>query len=351
MLAFLLSLDVYHLHAFITHDHRPLTCQRPAGKRYTSPMYVKRYGPPSEEINPNQTQDRSGIKSEFTSLLHQVMSLKEEEIPSILTKNINTIINVMETRDLLEEIIEDETINSRSSYYLEEVSDAVNTIVTFVESFVEHTSEMEGVYKKLLGKIFKLITPAGNNQIESEDTPTMNADRFETELDKVLAEEKEAFTPGFLRHLEGECDRIGTGKGVTPESSKMLQILRVIQARVLEELGKVCVINRCCTTTLLLLFFLISDSNSNSFHKPQGIGDGAIMLGQLLGYDNKAERLAVLDAGLTVRGVEFAVELSALTSEALEGFKTVKGVDPGLVVSIEEIDERIALFMDKNKFQ
>ena len=75
------------------------------------------------------------------------------------------------------------------------------------------------------------------------------------------------------------------------------------------------------------------------------------MLGQLLGYDNKAERLAVLDAGLTVRGVEFAVELSALTSEALEGFKTVKGVDPGLVVSIEEIDERIALFMDKNKFQ
>ena len=75
------------------------------------------------------------------------------------------------------------------------------------------------------------------------------------------------------------------------------------------------------------------------------------MLGQLLGYDNKAERLAVLDAGLTVRGVEFAVELSALTSEALEGFKTVTGVDPGLVKSIEEIDERIALFMDKNKFQ
>lgn len=75
------------------------------------------------------------------------------------------------------------------------------------------------------------------------------------------------------------------------------------------------------------------------------------MLGQLLGYDSKAERLAVLDAGLTVRGVEFAMELSSLTSEALEGFQTVKDVDPGLVKSIEEIDERIGLFMEKNKFQ
>jgi hypothetical protein len=83
----------------------------------------------------------------------------------------------------------------------------------------------------------------------------------------------------------------------------------------------------------------------------QGIGEGAIMLGQLLGYDSKAERLAVLDAGLTVRGVEFAVELSALTSEALDDFKSIKNVDPGLVKSIKEIDERIALFMEKNQFQ
>jgi len=75
------------------------------------------------------------------------------------------------------------------------------------------------------------------------------------------------------------------------------------------------------------------------------------MLGQLLGYDNKAERLAVLDAGLTVRGVVFASELSALTSEALDGFKRVKDVDPELVKSIEEIDERIRLFTEKNQFQ
>jgi hypothetical protein len=75
------------------------------------------------------------------------------------------------------------------------------------------------------------------------------------------------------------------------------------------------------------------------------------VLGQLLGYDDKAERLAVLDAGLTVRGVEFACELSALTGEALKGFEHVKDVDPGLVTSIREIDERIGVFMEKSRFQ
>ena len=39
------------------------------------------------------------------------------------------------------------------------------------------------------------------------------------------------------------------------------------------------------------------------------------MLGQLLGYDSKAERLAVLDAGLTVRGVEFAGDVQARIRE------------------------------------
>jgi hypothetical protein len=81
------------------------------------------------------------------------------------------------------------------------------------------------------------------------------------------------------------------------------------------------------------------------------VGDVKVVLGQLLGYDDKAERLAVLDAGLTVRGVEFACELSALTGEALKGFEHVKDVDPGLVTSIREIDERIGVFMEKSRFQ
>lgn len=145
----------------------------------------------------------------------------------------------MSERDLIEEILQDEASSSRSTYHLEEVSDAVNTIITFVESFVEQTSQMENVYKKLLGKIFKLITPAKNNQMESETVPDLTMELAQSELDKVLAEEKEAFTPGFLRHLEGECERIGSSKSVTPESMRLLQILRVIQTRVLEELGKV----------------------------------------------------------------------------------------------------------------
>ena len=77
-----------------------------------------------------------------------------------------------------------------------------------------------------------------------------------------------------------------------------------------------------------------------------------------MGYENKAERLAVLDAGLAVRGVEFARELKGLTCEALEGFEAVQqqqggsgdgGVDPELVKSVEEMDERIQLFIDKSE--
>merc|ERR1711957_8737 len=88
---------------------------------------------------------------------------------------------------------------------------------------------------------------------------------------------------------------------------------------------------------------------------PQGIGEGAIVLGQLLGYEDKSERMAVLDAGLAVRGLEFAHELVALTEEALEGFEAVavsdenEGVDPELVRSVEAIDERIRVFIGKKE--
>ena len=92
----------------------------------------------------------------------------------------------------------------------------------------------------------------------------------------------------------------------------------------------------------------------------QGIGEGAIVLGQLLGYDDESERLAVLDAGLAVRGVDFAQELASLTQEALEGFKAVLGegggsgnggVDPDLIKSVEVIDERIRRYIGKMDFQ
>ena len=62
----------------------------------------------------------------------------------------------------------------------------------------------------------------------------------------------------------------------------------------------------------------------------------------------------MLDAGLAVRGVDFANELISLTEEALEGFSKVQQqqqqqVDPDLVKSVKVINERIQLFIEKEE--
>ncbi|KAL7426267.1 hypothetical protein ACHAXH_000656 [Discostella pseudostelligera] len=194
-------------------------------------------------------------------------------------------------------------------------------ILTFVESFVEQTKSMDDVYKQLLGKIFQSIAPGASDGSSSGSTPSQSTSsaNMENQLDNLLSSEKAAFTPGFLRHVEGECFRIASLSTISPESVKMLQILRLIQTRVLEELGK-------------------------------DIGEGAIVLGQLLGYEDESERLAVLDAGLTVRGVEFANELAALTEEALEGFEQAsarENVDAELVDRVRVIDDRIRKFIGR----
>merc|ERR1711862_695778 len=104
--------------------------------------------------------------------------------------------------------------------------------------------------------------------------------------------EKQNFTPGFMRHLERECIRIQGAKRITPEATKLLQTIQVIQIRIIEELGK-------------------------------DLGEVAIVLNQLLGYDNVNERYAVLEAGLMVRGIDFARELLKVTEDALDGFKEI----------------------------
>lgn len=99
-------------------------------------------------------------------------------------------------------------------------------------------------------------------------------------------------------------------------------------------------------TIIFNMIFIIILFNTAS----QDIGEGAIVLGQLLGYEDEAERLAVLDAGLTVRGVEFANELAALTQEALQGFTVVgtrENVDAELVDRVRVIDDRIRKFIEK----
>lgn len=82
----------------------------------------------------------------------------------------------------------------------------------------------------------------------------------------------------------------------------------------------------------------------------QDIGEEALVLGQLLGYDDARERQAVLDAGLTIRGLDFAKQMAALTEEALEGFRRVRcGADPDLVERVSQIDWRLREFIEQHK--
>ena len=141
-------------------------------------------------------------------------------------------------------------------------------------------------------------------------------------MDKVMKDEKKSFTTGFLRHIEGECDRISNAPKMSPESARLLEILRMIQTRVLEELG-------------------------------QDLGEAALVLGQLMGYEKEEELLGVLDAGLTVQGNEFALEMASLTEEALDGFSRIPGgADPDLVDKVRCIDRRLQDFLNEtNEFQ
>jgi len=314
----------------------------------------------STTSHPAEYKER--LRSDFAALLSTIVNdtTPVEEYPSLLAQNVETVLNVIgyehemltgkdgdELADeavlgdgpsLLEGILRDEIERSG----LDETSEAANIILSFAETFAEQTKSMDDVYKRLLGKIFKIIAPEGathshHHHGDESDTPApaapvsapaiVSAATTEERLDQLLSEEREAFTPGFLRHVEGECERISSLPELSPESARMLQMLRLIQTRVLEELGK-------------------------------GIGEGAIVLGQLLGYDDKSERLAVLDAGLAVRGTDFAQELAALTEEALAGFEAMPGgaeggVDPVLVESVRSIDERIRRFISRmeSKFQ
>ena len=275
---------------------------------------------------------KTALKEKFGKLLSEVaasMSDKSEDIPSLLAQNIETIIQVLSIQDLMEETIAEDVANRTSTSdescvetsqeRLERLSEAANVIITFVEAFVDETKSMDNVYKEILGTIFRSISPPQTESKDSDKKQSAAKVAMEEQLDKLLASSKEAFTPGFLRHVEGECERLSNVKESTQETVRMLSLMRLIQTRVLEELGK-------------------------------GLGDGAVVLGQLLGYESEAERLAVLDAGLAVRGVAFARELSDLTCEALDGFEAVKieggQVDSGLVKMVKSISDRIQHFLD-----
>lgn len=271
----------------------------------------------AENTNRITEENHDAQMEAFKDVLGQVIHVnKRENLPRICTQNIELLVS-MTSRDgvaIINEIME-ESRQSNDQALVDNTEAAIQYVVYFVETFVTEAKNVDDNNKALLGEIIKrmigrtsLTEKINLNELPSELTREENLNQF-------IATHKEQFTPGFLRHLDGECLRIQSAPQSTPESMKLLQIIRLIQARIVEELG-------------------------------QDLGEGAQVLGQLIGYNNKEERLAVLEAGLTARGPAFATDLNALTLEALDGFQKVhNGADPGLVAIIQEINDSIQVFI------
>jgi hypothetical protein len=323
-------------------------------------MAATRYGPPPlsspegqgrstyNNTGDNRSQDKdSSIKKQkhdnFRALIEQVMSItRPEHLPRLLANNLDVITALQgeEGSQIICNILEearqqDETApaagiddhNDPKLPLYTRTLQVVETILSFAEDFVEQAQEMDNRNKKLLGRIIMAMTrpddfKTNKSQMEGNRSNERTPLSKEEVLDQFMEEEKSCFTPGFLRHIEGECERISGSRKVTPESARLLEIMRVIQARVLEEVGK-------------------------------EMGEATLVLGQIIAYDNEEELLGVLDAGLKVRGREFAIEMRSLTQEALDGFQKVPGgVDNELVDRVTFIDERLHEFLNEtNMFQ
>jgi hypothetical protein len=270
----------------------------------------RRYGPTEIPNDPTPTPSTGAqTKKEFRELLNQVMQVSDpQHIPSVLTKQMGLILNLSgeEGVETIEAIL-NEAKEEEGDEAVERLEEVIDLVLSFAEEFVQQAVGVDDTNKKILGKIIRAIS---NKDVAGRDR--------EEALDELFAAERDNITAGFLRHIEGECERIAAAPKMTPESARLLEILRIIQTRALEELGL-------------------------------DLGQAAQALGQLIGYESKAERTAVLEAGLAVQGVDFAREMFALTEEALDGFARVQGgADPDLVECVKEIDERLRRFLDRD---
>ena len=233
-----------------------------------------------------------------------------QHIPSLLTKHMDLILslNGEEGVAVVQSILNDARRDTNNdTAMMEQLEQAIEMTLSFAEDFVNTASSLDEQNKKLLGKILRAMS--------NQDLP---AREREEALDALFTTERANFSAGFLRHLQGECERVAQSSSA--DAPRTLDMLRVIQTRVLEEVG-------------------------------HDLGQGAQVLGQLIGYDNDAERNAVLEAGLLVRGADFAVELQALTAEALDGLARVPspGADPNLVAIVESIDAAITRFLEREQ--
>jgi hypothetical protein len=275
--------------------------------------FATRYGPPLDDIEQSfrqgdEEERRDQQKQEFRTLLSQVIqalqSDRPEHIPSLLTKNTHLLLRM--TGESVVELVQ-QALEGSNDDNQQTVELALEMMVSFAEDFVEESKQLDDGHKHLLGKIIRTMTDAKGTAREREEL-----------LDQFMKTHKEEFTRGFLRHVEGQIQRIASAPNLTTENYKLQETLRVIQTRILEELG-------------------------------HDLGEGAMVLGQLIAYEDNSERIAVLEAGLQVRGVAFAQELASLTEEALQGFKTAGNVDPTLVARVTEIDQRIKEFIEEHR--
>jgi len=297
-------------HAYVSHNNRkfPISNSISLNARY-GPQEIPDPDAPFFAGYDNWEQDDSERiarqKVGFEQLIATMIETDMLELPSLLTQNLDLLLSVRgyEGENLINEAME-QANETGDMQYIDQVGMACEYLLSFLTEFVEQAQCMDDANKNLLGKIILTATDPKKN---------------ENDLDEVINEEKDNFTPGFLRHIEGECDRITASQNMTPESAKMLQVLRIVQTRVLEELGA-------------------------------ELGEGASVLSQLLGYDDDEERSAVLGAGLTVRGADFAEEMLAMTQEALNDFQSFPDgqVDPELVRRVQGIDGELKSFIENS---
>jgi hypothetical protein len=313
--------SIIHAHAFCV--TKPLKSPRHPvwlAARY-GPMDADKDDPSAATISASSegttpSNELSHDKKEaFRNLVDSVLQVQDpQHVPSLLTKNIELVLlfTTEAGAELVEAVLEDKLTEHPDAETATATLEAIDIIVTFAEEFVQHTASIEQHNRELLGKILKVMSAA-----EQGESANIYKTTQEDALDALMQREKQHFTPGFLRHIDMECSRIAGAPTMTRESARLLETLRMIQARVLEELGA-------------------------------DLGEAAQVLGQLIAYDSASERVAVLEAGLTVRGCAFAQELLQLTTEALDGFqKVIGGADPDLVSRVRQIDDRLRQYLDE----
>ena len=259
----------------------------------------------SKHTKEQQQQPNQAILEKFQTLIDKIQLVSNpNHLPSLLAQNVPWILQLSQddvskvVQSILAEGGDDEDSTSTKE-------DILTLIFDFCQDFVEETAAVHDTNRQLLGRILKTMADK-----------TQTGGQREEALDQLLQKEGDNLTPGFLRHVAGECERIEQAPKMTPESIKLLETLRVVQARVVDEMG-------------------------------QNLGDAAQVIMQLLNYETKGERIAVLEAGLTVRGSDFAQELLDATEEALQGFQNVPAqqVDPELVQRVREIRDRTKKFV------